>query len=108
VTIEVLRVNVLNDLRLRNDAAAMMHQIREHTELMARKLHQLSFERDPRPPRVQHDAPDAKLWAGVAAPPAGPGRAGVRALPLCETASTRSRPRRRRSPAPSHANCREP
>ena len=38
VAIEVLRVDVLGQLALRDDAAAMVHQVGEHAELVAGEL----------------------------------------------------------------------
>src|SRR5258708_34478986 len=35
IAIEVLRVDVLAQLRLRDDLAAMVHQVRQHPELVA-------------------------------------------------------------------------
>ena len=39
VAVEILRVDVLGQLALRHDAVAVVHQVREHAELVARQLH---------------------------------------------------------------------
>src|SRR5207244_8964380 len=38
IAVGVLRVNVLAQLRLRDDAAAVVHQVRQHAEFVAREL----------------------------------------------------------------------
>ena len=54
VAVERLRVDVLGQLGLRNDAAAMVHEVREHAKLMTGQLHRLPIESDLRRSRVQH------------------------------------------------------
>ena len=69
VAIEILRVNVLSKLRLRDEAAAMVHQVREDAELVAGELHRRAVQRDTRLPRIQRHAARAKLRREVAACP---------------------------------------
>ena len=42
--------------RLRDDAPALVHQVRQHAELVAGQLHRRAVERDPRAPRIERDA----------------------------------------------------
>ena len=57
VAIEALRVDVLGQFRLRNDAAAMVHQVREHAKLVARQLDGRAVDGDARASRIEHDRP---------------------------------------------------
>ena len=52
-----LRVDVLGQLALRHDAPAMVHQVRQHAELVARQLHRHAVARDPRQPRIERRRP---------------------------------------------------
>ena len=52
-----LRVDVLGQLALRDDAIAMVHQVRQHAELVAGQLHRHAVERDPGQPRVERRRP---------------------------------------------------
>ena len=44
IPIEVFGVDVLVQFRLRDDAPAVVHQIREHAELVARELHGIAVD----------------------------------------------------------------
>ena len=53
VAVEVLRVDVFGQLGLRDDAVAVVHQVREHAELVAGELHRRAVERHLGEPRIE-------------------------------------------------------
>jgi len=52
IAIETLRVDVFGQFRLRHDAAAMMHQVRKHAELVAGELDRSAVNGDARAARI--------------------------------------------------------
>jgi hypothetical protein len=58
---------VLGQLDLGHDAPAMVHEIREHAEFVARKLHGQTVERDLREPRIERDPSRPKFGCRLAA-----------------------------------------
>ena len=66
IAIERLRVDVLGQLGLRDDAIAMMHQVRHEPELVAGELDRHAGPRDPRQARVERDRAAAELGLRMA------------------------------------------
>ena len=108
VAVGALRVDVLGQLRLRHHAAALVHQVRQHAKLVAGQLDGGAVHRHLRAARIEHQPAASQLRRHLPAARAGSTRAAAPAPPRSGTASRRSRPRRRRCPAPSRASCRAP
>ena len=66
-----LRVDVLRQLALRDDAAAMVHEVREHAKLVAGEADGRAVHGDARRARIEHDRPAAERRRRLAARRAG-------------------------------------
>ena len=53
VAVGALRVDVFRELRLRDDAPALVHQVRQHAKLVARQLHRHAVDRHLRDARIE-------------------------------------------------------
>ena len=67
VAIEALRVDVLGQLALRHHAALVVHEVREHAELVARQLHRRAVQGHPGAARVER-RPAPQRSSGVSWP----------------------------------------
>src|SRR6202011_2462977 len=67
VAIEILRVDVLRQFILRDDAAAVVHEIREHAEFVAGQFDGKTVARDAGGAGIEDNAAAAKLRAGLSA-----------------------------------------
>lgn len=64
IPVEILRVDVLSELGPRHDSSAMVHQIREHAELMAGQLHRGAADRHASGARVKSQRAAPKFGMG--------------------------------------------
>src|SRR5258708_3108175 len=67
IAVETLRVDVLVELRLRHDFAAMVHQVGEDAKLVAGQSYRIAVEGDPCASRVEDHRPAAQFQGELAA-----------------------------------------